>query len=527
MSSLKSLSREWKLNKLCLLILFFCFSSFAKEPIVLGSKNFSENILLGEMLAQVLENNYGEKVTRKFALGGTKVAFDALNTNEIDSYPDYTGTGYIMILKMDGERDPDKVHEIVSSEFEQKFGMIWSKSIGFNNTYALTSRKNDPRLKGINTISQLTKKVAPYKIGSAYEFMERKDGYSGFSRTYELNFDKDNIVSLEAGLMYAAIRDKQVDFIVSYSTDGRIKAYDLKILKDDKNYFPPYYAAFLTTTKSLQKHPNLGKAIKTFEGLINEAEMTDLNDRIDRLKFEISDVARNFLIKKGILKGEIAVQEVETSFIRYAFSKRSYLGKLLYEHLMLSFVALLFAMLLAIPMGVALSRNEALSKVVFPIINTIQTIPSLALLGFLIPIMGIGFAPAVLALFLYSLLPLVRNTYEGIKAVDRNFVEASKGIGLTNTQILMKVEIPLALPIILAGLRTATVIVIGTATLAALIGAGGFGDPIFRGVSTVNSNLILLGAVPAALLAVVADKLIGWSETQLVSKGIRLKNKRI
>lgn len=477
------------------------------------------------MLAQLLEAD-GQEVVRKMNLGGTKVAFDALNHGGIHVYSDYTGTGYVMILKMNGERNPQKVHDIVSREFLSRFDIQWSESLGFNNTYALTIRKADSSFKNFKTISDVSGKVSSYKIAAPYEFMERKDGFKGLSNEYNLNFAKDKLTSMNAGLMYAAIKDKQVDFIVSYSTDGRIKAFNLRILKDDKNYFPPYNAAYLAKKDSFKKFPLLQKNIEKLEGLINEEEMIEMNDQVDRLKQEPKDVAKNYLISKGLLKGEVIHQEVETSFIQFMISRRADLFKLIWEHLLLSFVAIFAALLISLPTGVLLTKKEKLAKVVFPIVNTIQTIPSLALLGFLIPIMGIGFAPAVLALFLYSLLPLVRNTYEGIKGVDRNFVEASKGIGLTNTQILLKVEIPLALPIILAGLRTATVIVIGTATLAALIGAGGLGDPIFRGVSTVNSNLILLGAVPAALLAIIADKLIGWSETHLVSKGIRLKNKR-
>ena len=180
------------------------------------------------------------------------------------------------------------------------------------------------------------------------------------------------------------------------------------------------------------------------------------------------------------------------------------------------------ALLVSIPTGVALTRFPKLSKLVFPIINTVQTIPSLALLGFLIPLMGIGYLPAVIALFLYSLLPLIRNTYSGIEGVNSNYIEASRGLGLTPMQILFKVEIPLAMPIILAGVRTASVIVIGTATLAALVGAGGLGEPIFRGVATVNGNLILLGAIPSAILAIVVDKFWEVLEKKLVSPGIRL-----
>ena len=179
-------------------------------------------------------------------------------------------------------------------------------------------------------------------------------------------------------------------------------------------------------------------------------------------------------------------------------------------------------MLVSLPIGVLLTRYKSLEKAIFPVVNTIQTIPSLALLGFLIPFMGIGFAPALLSLFLYSLLPLIRNTYTGIIGVDNSYIEASRGMGLNNMQILLKVEIPLALPIIMAGVRTATVIVIGTATITALIGAGGLGDPIFRGIATVNSNLILMGAIPAALLAIIADKFIGVLEFFFVSEGLKL-----
>ena len=173
-----------------------------------------------------------------------------------------------------------------------------------------------------------------------------------------------------------------------------------------------------------------------------------------------------------------------------------------------------------------MTRFNGLAKVLFPIVNTVQTIPSLALLGFLVPFLGIGFTPAVFALFLYSLLPLVRNTFEGIKSIDEKYIEVSKGIGLTPWQVLTKVEIPLALPIIIAGLKTASVIVVGTATLAALVGAGGLGDPIFRGVATVNSNLIFLGAIPSAGLAILMDKLISLLEGVLVSPGLRLNKKR-
>jgi len=509
-----------KLN--LLIVLFVMSSSLCAKTLTLASKSFSESIILSEMLAIVLEENYDYKIKRQNNLGGTKVVFDALKVGDVDLYPDYTGTGYIMILKESGESDPNVVYDIVSKRFEKEFGITWSPSIGFNNTYALAVRADDERFKNISKISQIKKLSAELRMAAAHESLERKDGYLAFKSFYDLNFNNNNVKGMDAGLMYSAIRDKQTDIIMSYSTDGRIGAYKLKLLEDDKNFFPPYYASFLVKTKTLKKHPALIEVFDTFDHLINEQEMIEMNDLVDRAKQEPKLVARNFLIKKGIIQGELSKFQSQKGFFKYALSKKRYLFKIMKEHLILSFGALFIALLISIPTGVLLTRYHKLARYVFPIINTIQTIPSLALLGFLIPILGIGFAPAIIALFLYSLLPLIRNTYSGIDGVDANYIEASKGIGLTPMQILLKVEIPLAMPIILAGIRTATVIVIGTATLAALVGAGGLGDPIFRGVATVNSDLILLGALPSALLAIVADKFWEFLEKRLVSPGISL-----
>lgn len=501
----------------------FLFAINVQAKIVVGSKAFTESLILEQMLSILLTDKYQVPVENRSSLGGTKVAFDALVHKAIDVYPEYTGTAYQMILKMNGLKDPNKVHHIIEYEYQKRWGIEWSKPLGFNNSYALAVRNNDLKFQEINRISQIKRRAPTLKYLAPYEFMERQDGHQNFIKHYGLKFDPNKVISMQAGLAYAAIRDNKADLIIAYSTDGRIKAYDLKILQDDYRYFPPYFAAFNFRSETAQQFPALRKAIQELEGKINVTEMTDMNDQVDRLKQSPYLVARNFLIQKGLIKGEIQAVQVHTSFYSFFMSKRGYLIDLLFEHLQLCFFSLGLACLFSLPIGIALTRNEALGKVVFPIINTIQTIPSLALLGFFIPIMGIGPLPAMLALFLYSLLPLVRNTYTGILGVDKRFVEASLGIGLSHWQVLWKVELPLAMPVVLAGLRTAAVIVIGTATLAALIGAGGFGDPIFRGVATVNSNLILLGALPAALLAITVDKLIGFSERFLISRGLRIK----
>lgn len=213
------------------------------------------------------------------------------------------------------------------------------------------------------------------------------------------------------------------------------------------------------------------------------------------------------------------------NFFAYAWSERFYLAVLIKEHVALTLLSLLLAMAAALPLGMILSRRPAAAHLAFGAVNILQTIPSIALLGFLIPLLGIGVKPAIAALFFYALLPLLRNTYAGLMSIDPSLKEAARGMGLTDWQILRKVEIPLALPIIMAGIRTSAVIIVGTATVAALIGAGGLGNPIFRGIASLNTHTILLGALPAACLAVIFDRGLHLAEHFLVSPGLRKQQK--
>ena len=496
--------------------------SFKKREIVIGSKIFTENILLAEMLSLILEENYNFKVIRRFNLGGTKLVFDALREGEIDIYPEYTGTGYTMILKMSGETQPKKIYKIVKKEFLDQFNLIWSLPLGFENTYALAVRNSDTRFKKIHNISQLKGKTRSLDIGMGHEFMERKDGYSNFVKKYQLNFQKDKTWTMNQGLMYSALKNKKMDMIIAYSTDGRIKAFDLKTLKDNKRFFPAYEVAYLTRADFLIQHPKVKKAFRELEGNISEKEMIFLNNQVDQLKYDGARAVRNFLIKKNLLEDDIQNLK-QQNWLDYYISKREYFFKIFYEHLLLIFVSLFFALLLAIPIGLWASYNVKVEKIVFLIVNTLQTVPSLALLALFIPFLGIGFTPAVVTLFIYSLLPIIRNTFEGVKNIDRVFISAGAGIGLNSRQILRYIQIPLALPMILAGVRTSAVIVVGTATLAAFIGAGGLGDPIFRGIATLNSKLIFLGAVPACLLAIAIDRLLAFLETVVIPKGLKLE----
>lgn len=495
-------------------------TAFAKD-IVIGSKQFSESIIMSELLAQYLEYEHGLGVKTKHALGGTKVAFEALLNNDIDIYPDYTGTGYSMILKQNQKRTPKEIFDYTNSEFQKKYNIHWSKPVGFNNTYVLAVKRDDTKFKNITTVSEFVKISKNLSLASSYEFMERKDGYEAFRKTYGLNITSQNVKSMEAGLMYSAIDNNQVEAIICYSTDGRIKSSKLKLLIDDLSFFPPYQASYLVSTSTLLKYPEIKEAFDKFADLINEKEMIELNFQVDGEKKDPKLVARNFLIQKKLIDEKLTKHQKTNSFWEFVVLKKNYLFKITMDHLKLSFAALLLALIFSLPLGILMSENRLLEKIIFPIINTIQTIPSLALLGFLIPLIGIGFTPALIALFLYSLLPLIRNTFIGIKGIDESLIISARSIGLTENQILMRVKLPIALPVIFGGLRTAAVIVVGTATLAALVGAGGLGDPIFRGVSTVNSNLILLGALPAAILAIFIDKFVGILEYIFVSEGLK------
>ena len=343
-----------------------------------------------------------------------------------------------------------------------------------------------------------------------------------FSKKYQLHFLKNQLVTMSQALMYSALDNKEVDMIMAYSTDGRIKAFNLRTLTDDQSFFPSYEAAYLTRQDVLETWPEVQTAFKALENNISEKEIVSLNNQVDQLDYGLSQTARNFLIKKNLLVGKVQKLQ-KAQLIDYYLSKKKYFFKILIEHLVLIFVSLFFALCFSIPIGIWSARNASVEKIVFSLVNTLQTVPSIALLGLLIPLLGIGFVPAVSALFLYSLLPLIRNTFEGIRNVDRTYIEASAGMGLNAWQILIFVQIPLALPVILAGVRTATVIVVGTATLAAFIGAGGLGDPIFRGIATLDSRLIFLGAIPACLLAIILDTGVAFVENLVISKGLKME----
>ncbi len=495
------------------------------DTIRIGSKAFTESRLLGEMMAQLIEAHTDLEVERKLGLGGTTLVFEALREGDLDLYPDYTGTGWSVVLKEE-ERvtDPLRVYLHVATEFDRRYQLTWLAPFGFNNGYAMAMDREKAEALGVRTLSDLKAHEEEIRVGVSHEFLDRLDGYPGLAEAYDL--DIPDIRGIEHGLAYQAIDNGDLDLIDTYTTDGKLLRYDLRLLEDDRAFFPPYDAAPIIRNAVLKRHPELKPLLEQLAFAIDDDTMRELNFRIEAEGGGYARVARDFLRSRELLDGLEESPQDETSeregLFVYFWQRRSEIVSLTAEHLWLTFRAVLLAILLSVPLGIFLTRKPQLAPTILGVAGVIQTIPSLALLAFMIPIPGFGLdaRSAIAALFLYALLPILRNTYTGIREIDAQLIEAARGIGLKDHQVLLKVELPLATRTIMAGIRTATVISIGVATLAAFIGAGGLGEPILTGLQLDDVRLILTGAIPAAMLALGVDFLLGIAEQRLAPKGL-------
>jgi osmoprotectant transport system substrate-binding protein len=269
------------------------------EGIVVGSKNFSEQSLLGEIIAQHLEARLHQPVTRRFYLAGSYICQQALLAGRIDTYVEYTGTALTAILHDPLESDPGAVFSRVQREYKQRFGLEVLPSLGFNNTFAIVVRGEDARRLNLNAVSDAAPFAPHWRAGFGYEFMERPDGYEGLARTYGLSFAEPPRI-MDLGLLYRALLDKQVDLVAGNSTDGLLSARDLVVLEDDKRYFPPYEAVPIVRSDTLARCPGARKALLELSGKINDAEMRRMNYEVDGEHRDIADVAREFLNAKGL-----------------------------------------------------------------------------------------------------------------------------------------------------------------------------------------------------------------------------------
>jgi osmoprotectant transport system permease protein len=518
--AMKSIMVKWLLLGICVVVGWSHAEPACAQSVTVGAKNFPEGRLLSEIMATLIEANTSLKVTRKFGLGGTNICFNALQAGEIDMYPEYTGTALVDILKEPALHDPEQTYQRVKTAFAERYQLIWLKPFGFNNTYALAIRAEDAEAMKIFRISDL-RKAPGLRAAFTREFLQREDGYPGLSRYYGLHLE--NIRGLEHGLAYKAVREKQVDIVDAYSTDGKIDAYHLRILEDDKNFFPPYYAAPVLRAATAAKHTEVVALLNKLGGTIDDARMRQLNLQVEQGEKSFERVAQEFLQSLGLLGGKSiqAPQFQAQSFVGLLWQQRHETVQRSARHLQLTFLSVALAVFIGLPIGIGISRRPRLAAPILGFMGVIQTIPSIALLGFMLPFLGIGAKPALAALFLYALLPIIQNTYTGIRGVDALLIEAGQGIGMTPRQILFIIELPLAFSVIMAGIRTSTVINIGTATLAAFIGAGGLGEPIVTGLSLNDNNMILTGAVPAALLAIAADLGLARLERWAAPKGLR------
>jgi osmoprotectant transport system permease protein len=473
-----------------------------------GSKPFGESYVLSEMFAQLLEAR-GLRVDRRPGLGATELAFRALRSGAVDVYPEYTGTGLLVLLGEAPRGNAAQVYSRVASEFPRRFGVRWLPPLGFENTYAIAVRRAMADSLGLDKLSDLARIAPRLRAGLTPDFIGRADGLPGLSRAYGMHFR--DVRALLPAVKYRALDAGDVDVVDGYSTDGLIDRYGLRVLDDDRGFFPPYQAAALVSEKLARENPAAVTALTELSSRIDAVHMRRWNRAVEAEGQPIPAVAASALRELGLVGGAALVNGESVARPDRRLS-RSTLLSLAERHLLLVVVSLAFAILIGVPLGLLLERSARSAEHIIRGVGVIQTLPGIALLAFMIPLLGIGVAPALVALVLYSLYPIVRNTFTGVRDADASAVEAARALGMTDAQILRQVRLPLAAPIIMAGIRTAAVIDVGTATLAAFIGAGGLGEPIVSGLALSDTRMILSGAIPAALLALAVDTTLAGVE---------------
>jgi osmoprotectant transport system permease protein len=470
------------------------------EPVRIGSKQFTESVILGEV-ARVSAREAGVEAVHKRELGGTSILWSALQHGDIDVYSEYTGTITHELLK---NVAPDADIAALRARL-RPLGIGITDSLGFDNTYAIGMRGDRAAQLGITRISDLLAHPE-LRFGFSNEFMDRADGWPGLRQRYGL--PQTQVRGLDHTLSYRAVASAAVDAIDLYSTDAEIPYYHLRTLDDDRHYFPRYEAVYLYRLSLEHSAPAFVDALCRLAGRIDANTMRQMNARVKLQGMKESVVAANFL--------DVRADGGSSGFWSRLLQRSM-------EHAKLVILSLGLAVLLAIPLGILAARLKRLGQVVLALTGILQTVPSLAMFVFMIPLFGIGTWPAVAALFFYSLLPIVRNTHAGLVGIAPELRESAAALGLPPGVRLREVELPMAMRSILAGIKTAAVINVGTATLAALIGAGGYGQPILTGIRLDDIGLILEGAVPAALLALVVQGVFEGIERWLTPRGLRIE----
>jgi osmoprotectant transport system permease protein len=485
---------------LAVVLLAITWPAHAVE-VTVGSKTFTESVVLGE-IAGGLARQAGANVQHRRALGGTRVLFEALRRGDIDVYPEYTGTIAAELL----------AGRSISSDAEMRtalaeLGIAMSRPLGFNNTYgvAVTAAAAE-RLK-LRTISDLARHPA-LRFGFSNEFMDRRDGWTSLRDRYRL--PQKDVRGLDHDLAYRGLESGGIDAIDVYTTDAEIGYYRLAVLEDDLRHFADYHAVLLMRADLVRRAPKVADALGHLAGALDERSMIALNGEVKLQRVPETAAASGFLARPFGIAAETGEASWSERLLRHTL-----------DHLALVAVSLAAAIAVAVPLGVVAARGARVGHAILAVAGVIQTIPSLALLVFMIPLLGIGGPPAMVALFLYSLLPIIRNTHAGLHDIAPPLRESAEALGLSPRAQLHLVELPLAARSILAGIKTSAIINVGTATLGALIGAGGYGQPILTGIRLDDTRLILEGAIPAAALALLVQGVFEVAERIVVPRGLR------
>jgi osmoprotectant transport system permease protein len=480
------------MRKLCslfaLTLLLLVFNSAqAADTLKIGSKRFTESYILAQIIAQKAAPVAQTQVLQ--GLGNTAIVYEALRAGSIDMYAEYVGTINQEILK---NAQPVPLEQLKAQLAPLGFGV--GIPLGFNNGYALAMSEQTAKRLNIASLSDMAQHPE-LRLGLSNEFIGRADGWQGLAKRYAFTAKPQGI---DHGLAYDAIAKQQIDVMDIYTTDAKITHLGLRVLKDDLNFFPRYDAVLLYRLDVPTRFPQAWQALQTLQGTINEPTMIAMNARA-----ELESVAFD-VIAKDQLAGNASSKTSANSFWSKLFGAD--LARLTWQHLWLVVASVVLAALIAIPLAILIFPHEKLRALVLGFTGLLQTVPSLAMLAVLISLLGaIGALPALIALTLYALLPIMRNTCTGLGEVPNGLRQAARALGLNALQSMWHVELPIALPTLMAGVRTATVIAVGTATIAAFIGAGGYGERIVTGLALNDRELLLAGALPAAAFALLCE----------------------
>ncbi len=481
----------------------------AEAGVTIGSKAFPESWILGEALAVLARRSGNAAVEHRSNLGGTEIVFAALESGSIDVYPEYTGTIAEVIVK--GAARPS-LADLRTALAPRGIGI--SEPLGFNDGYALAASPAAAGRLGLRTISDLARHPT-LRLGLTHEFIGRRDGFEGLARHYGLG--RSGVRGIQHELAYRALEEGAIDVTDIYTTDAEIARLGLVVLEDDRGFFPRYDAVLLYRKALEREAPGTLAAWNTLAGKIDEARMIRANARVVIQKQPFETAASALLDDAGFAVANAPVARPDRA--------REILRSTL-EHLRLVAISLAAAIAIGVPLGVLATGSPFLAGLTLTAAGLLQTIPSLALLALLIPLFGVGMVPALVALFLYSLLPIVRNTYVGLTSIPPALEESARVLALKPATLLMRVRLPMASPSIMAGIKISAVINVGTATLAALIGGGGLGDPILSGIQLRRHDLILQGAIPAALLALGVQYGFDLIDRWVIPRGLRLPRDR-